>query len=330
MEKRKRFVGRSVLRKKTFCLLFLLLACAVLGVSALEKTGTVKATNETQAPSFDMMLQLNIYSIDLKTDTLYSQYYSFQMSTSDPTIQSFVAVVLRPDSQQADGMQSWNESNQQVVREQISTDPQKVTVPWQWRMNPIRPFILGTPIDSYELSFLIAVNMSTDLNFGDGTVFMPVYLRGEWVWSPDIRAEKLAAMPSNQTLTSLGLSPEKFYAWRCNNMSDFYLFKVNLSSPFMNSMRTTIAFFLPSLAILAVLSLATWKRNRLKRADFLAIFVGAGLFTLSFLVSFYQYAPPDVFTWEELLLIADFIFATGLAGYSLWKKEEREYNGDHE
>lgn len=176
---------------------------------------------------------------------------------------------------------------------------------------------------------LIAVNMSTELNFGDGTVFMPVYLRGEWVWSADIRAEKLAAMPSNQTLTSLGLSPEKFYAWRCNNMSDFYLFTVNLNSPFMNSMRTTIAFFLPSMAILAVLAVAFVKRKSVKRTDFLAIFVGAGLFTLSFLVSFYQYAPPDVFTWQEVFLIVDFAFAASLAVYSIVRGDESESDSGH-
>jgi hypothetical protein len=325
-----RFVVRSALRKKTFCLLFLLLISAIPIVATLEGTATVPAMSSTPAPSFDMMLVLDVYSIDLKTETLYSQYYSFQMSTADPAVQSFVAVILRPDNLQADGLQSWNESYQQVVLEAISTDPQKVTVPWQWRLNPTRPLILGTPFDGYELSFLIAVNTSTELNFDDFTVTMPVYLRGEWAWSAHIRAEKLVAVPNNQTLTSLGLSPERFYAWRCNNMSDFYLFRVNFSYPFMNSMRTTIAFFLPSVAILIVLSLAAWKRNRLKRTDFLAIFVGAGLFTLSFLVSFYQYAPPDVFTWEELLLIVDFIFATGLAGYSLWKKDKEEFDGDHE
>jgi hypothetical protein len=320
MERAKAFIFGPAGRERAICLLVFLLAT----IAIAGKATPVKAENATVPPSFAMMMQLNVYSIDLKTDTLYSQYYSFEMSTSDPAVQSFVAVVLRPDSQQAVGMQSWNESNQQVVREQINTDPQKVTVPWQWHLNPQRPFVLGTPLDSYEISFLIAVNMSTELNFNDGTVFMPVYLRGEWVWSSDIRAEKLAAAPSNQTLTSLGLSVEKFYARRCNNMSDFYLFTVNLSSPFMNSMRTTIAFFLPSIVILAVLTAATFKRNILKRTDFLTIFMGAGLFTLSFLISFYQYAPPDIFTWEELFLIINFVFAATLAVYSIVRTEKAE------
>ena len=319
-ERAKAFVFGPAGRERAICLLvFLLAAIAVAG-----KATPAKAENATDPPSFEMMMQLNVYSIDLKTDTLYSQYYSFEMSTSDPAVQSFVAVVLRPDSLQAVGMQSWNESYQQVVREKISTDPQNVTVPWQWHLNPQRPFILGTPLDSYKITFLIAVNMSTQLTFNEGNVFMPVYLRGEWVWSSFISAEKLAAAPNNQTLISLGLSPEEFYAWHCNNMSDFYLFTVNLSSPFMNSMRTTIAFFLPSIVILAVLTTATFKRNNLKRTDFLAIFVGAGLFTLSFLVSFYQYAPPDVFTWEELFLIINFVFAATLAVYSMVRTEKAE------
>ena len=249
------------------------------------------------------------------------------MWTLDPAVTSFEVVILRPDYYGGIILPSYNESGNQQVYEQINSEQPNVTA-WQWHLYPIRPFILGTPWDQYEVSFLIAVNMSTQLNINDGVVSMPAYLQDEWAYSPDIAAQKLATRPSNQTLTSLGLSPQKFYQYGCNNMTDFYLFKVTLSYPFMNSLRTAIAFFLPSMAILAVLTVATVKRNRLKRTDFLGIFVGAGLFTLSFLVSFYQYAPPDVFTWEELLLIGDFVFATGLAIYSLCRRNiEDRYNG---
>jgi hypothetical protein len=330
MEGRKRFVVRSVLGKKTFCLLFLLLAGAVLGVVALGKTASVKATDNASAPFFNMTMQLNVYSIDIKTETLYSQYYDFHMWTSDPAVPSFEVVILQPDYYGGWEMASSNVSGNQQVSHAINSDRPDVNA-WRWNLNPIRPFILGTPWDQYEISFLIAVNTSTQLNINNGFVWMPAYLQGEWAYSEDIASQKLAARPSNQTLTSVGLSPQKFYQYGLDTMTDFYLFKVTLSYPSMNSWRTSIAFFLPSMAILAVLTVATIKRNRLKRADFLAIFVGAGLFTLSFLVSFYQYAPPDIFTWEELFLIVDFVFATSLAVYSLCRREKEDYHdNDHE
>ncbi|MGA3192951.1 MAG: hypothetical protein ABSD73_10640 [Candidatus Bathyarchaeia archaeon] len=302
---------------KTLLPLIFVLACIVVAGRAVN----VKASNTTPSPQFDMMMQLEIYSIDLKTETLYSSYYSFTMYTTDPSVQCFRVAVLQPDMNQGLGMTSWNSSGEQLVSESISTDPQKVAVPWQWHMNPIRNAGLGTPFDYYELSSLIAVNMSTHLMINDGTVIMPVYLRGDWVWSSDISAEKLVSVPTNETLRSWGLSPERFYQYGCENMPDFYLFKVSLSAPAMKALRMTVAFLLPSLALLGVLSVTTYYRRRLERGDFLAIFVGAGLFTLSFLVSFYQYAPPDVFTWEELLLIVDFVFASILAVYSIVKRE---------
>lgn len=330
MERRKRFVVRSASGKKMFCLLFLLLAGAVLGVVALGKTASVKATENASAPSFDMTMWLSVYSIDLKTETLYSQNYQFQMWTSDPAVLSFEVVILQPDYYGGWGMASSNVSGNQQVSHAINSDRPDVNA-WRWRLNPIRPCILGgTPWDQYEISFLVAVNMSTQLNINDGVVSMPAYLQDEWAYSSDIAAQKLATRPSNQTLTSHGLSPQKFYQYGLSTMPDFYLFTVTLSNRSMTSWRTLIAFFLPSMAILAVLTVATVKRNRVKRTDFLAIFVGAGLFTLSFLVSFYQYAPPDIFTWEELFLIGDFVYATSLAVYSLWRRDIEDCYNDHE
>jgi hypothetical protein len=317
------------LGKKTSSLLFLLLAGAVLGVVALGKTASVKATNSASTPSFDMTMWLNVYSIDLKTDTLYSQNYQFQMWTTDPTVSAFKVAVFQPDYSGGWEMPSSNVSGNQISHA-INSDRPDANA-WQWRLNPKRPLYLGgTPWDHYELSILVAVNMSIELNINAGDISMPAYLQDEWSYSPHIAAQKLAGVPDNQTLSSLGLSPDTFYQDGGTNMADFYLYTITLSFPFINSFRMMVAFLLPSIAVLILLAVATWKRSTLKRTEFLGIFVGAGLFTLSFLVSFYQYAPPDVFTWEELLLIGDFVFATGLAGYSLWKKDKKEYDGDHE
>jgi hypothetical protein len=324
MGKKHRFCSGSAFEKETLCLLILSLAALFAGSITFGRAPPAKAANASQGPAFDMMMQLNIYSIDLKTDTMYSSYYSFLMYSLQPEVQGFRVVVLRPDYYEGMGSTSWNVSGNQEVSEEISSDPAKGATPWQWHLNAIHPAFLGTPFDHYELSFLIAVNMSTTLQINSGTVHLPITLQGDWIWSSDIAAEKLSEAPSNQTLTSLGLSPQKFYLYGCNVMTDFYLFTVALHSPSMTIVRTTIAFYLPALAILVILCFAIWRLNNLKRADVLAIFVGAGLFTLSFLVSFFQYAPPDVFTWEEVLLIVDFAFAAGLAMYAVVRKDKAE------
>jgi hypothetical protein len=297
-----------------------LLACMIVA----GKAGIAKATNAATGFLFDLDMQLNVYSIDLKTETLYSQYYHFEMRALDPAVSSFYVVVLQPDYYGGMGIgPSWNVSGSQQVNYSINSDRPDINA-WRFHLNPIHPLLGGTPWDQYDLSFLIAVNVSTQLNVNNCFVWMPAYLQGQWAYSEDIAAQKLAAQPSNESLVSLGLSPQKFYQYGCNNMTDFYLFTIALSFPQMNSLRMIVAFLLPSLAILGMLVVTTIYRNRLKRADFLAIFVGAGLFTLSFLVSFYQFAPPDVFTWEELMLIVDFVFATGLAVYSVVRRDETE------
>jgi hypothetical protein len=51
----------------------------------------------------------------------------------------------------------------------------------------------------------------------------------------------------------------------------------------------------------------------MKRSDFLTLYLSAGLFAFAFLVSFYQYAPSKILTWQEILLYIDFFFVTILA-----------------
>jgi hypothetical protein len=286
----------------------------------------VRAADQTPASSFNMSLQFQVYSIDLKTEVLYSKYYSFLMWTNDPDVHSFEAVMLRPEYNEAIRFLSYNESGHQQIYEEIETDPEKVSVPWQWKLNPKRSFILGTSFDSYELSFLITINMSTRLGLNDTWFIMPVYMRGDWVWNEQPTIKKLSDVPSNKTLISLGLSPEKFFQYHCNNMTDFYLITESFSFPPMQSWRITIAYLLPSIAILVVLIIATIRFRKMKRSDFLSLYLGAGLFTISFLVLSYQYAPYKLWSWQEILFLLDFAFATGLVICALWKKGE-EFSG---
>jgi len=318
----KRFVDRTrasvsgtACRKKICFLVFLMAAMAAAG-----KTANTRAATATSAPLLDMSMQLNVYSIDLKTESLYSQYYHFQMWALDPTVSSFDVVILRPDYYGGVNIMSQNVSRVQEAIETMNSDNPSINA-WRFHLTPHYFLLGGLPGDTYDLSFLIALNMSTQLNTNETTIWMPAYLQDQWSYSEDIAAQRIA-QPSNQTLVSLGLSPLKFYQYRCNTMTDFYLVTVSLSFPLMNSFRMMVAFLLPSLAILSILIVASVYRRRIGRTDFLAIFVGAGLFTLSFLVSFYQYAPPDVFTWEELLLIIDFVFASGLAVYSIVRRKK--------
>jgi hypothetical protein len=302
--------------KKALLITFLLWIAFVCGsISHGEVNG------QTSTPSFNLSLQLQIYTIDLKTEILYSSNYYFRMWTMDPEVHSFEVVILKPDYDQAIRMISWNESGNIQVYEQITTDPSKVSVPWRWYLNPKRPLILGTPFDHYELSFLIAINMSTRLNINDTWFIMHPYMQGEWSWIESPTVKKLSGPPNNQSLISLGLSPEKFFQYHCDGMTDFYLITESLGFPTMYSWRITLAYLLPSVTILGVLIISLKKFKKLSISDFLTLYLGVGLFILSFLVSFYQFAPSKVITVQEMIFYIDFIFATALVIAALSRKK---------
>lgn len=305
-----------------------LLIIAVL-LSAITCANVLFQKGECQNAShaFNLYLQFQIYSIDLKTEILYSADYSFRMWTTANNVTSFDVVILRPDHDEGLRLPSYNESGAQQVCERIQTDPSKVSVPWQWHLNPKHPLGLGFPFDCYELSFLIALNLSTKLELNDTWFIMPVSLRGDWTWEEHAKVNKLTGPPNNQALLSHGLSPEKFYQYRCNEMTDFYLIVQTFSFPPVYSWRITIAYFLPSIAILGVLGISAKNFRRMQRSDFLRLYLGVGLFTLTFLVSFYQFAPWRVFTWQEVIFYIDFLFATALVVAAIVLKGEQSPRG---
>lgn len=145
----------------------LLLLISLLFIAGTGNFQSAKGQDLTSSPSFNINMQLQVYSIDLRTEIAHSSSYYFRMWTYYPEVKSFEVVILRPDYQESLRIISWNESGHQQVYEEIKTDPSEVSVPWQWHMNPKRPYGLGTPFDYYEISFLIAINMSTKLDLNE-------------------------------------------------------------------------------------------------------------------------------------------------------------------
>jgi len=273
-------------------------------------------------------MQLHIYSIDTRTEIAHSSSFYVRMWTHDPKVESFEVVILRPDYQEALRIISWNESGHQQIYEEIKTDPSEVSVPWQWRMHPKRPYSLGTPFDYYEVSFLIAINMSISLNLNDTWVNMALPLRGIWTWDEHPEVIKLSSAPDNKSLTSHGLSPMKFYQYNCDTMTDFYLISEFFRFPFMDSCRVALAYFSPSIAIFLVLLVSGIKFKKMSTSDFLRLYLGAGLFILTFLVSFYQFAPSKVWTWQEAIFHPDFLIVTVLVIVALLMKQSKPGSND--
>jgi len=304
--------------------LLLVLLCLALVLSIIQ---IANASEETKNPSFGLDFQFQVFTIDLKTEVVYSSNYYARMWTSEPAVKGFEAVMLRPDYNDGIRFLSGNVSGNQQIYEQIQTDPAKVSTPWEWRLNAKR-FLLGSPFDHYELSFLIAVNMSITLDINNTWVIVPFSMRGDWSWDEHPMVRELAEPPDNQTLASLGLSSQRFYQYGCENMADFYLITITFSFPTMYSTRIAIAYLLPSMTILLVLAVASARFKRLSISDFLTLYLGAGLFILSFVVSFYQYAPSKVLTWQEAIFYFDFLFVTGLVVAALKGKKSTKDAGN--
>lgn len=157
---------------------------------------------------------------------------------------------------------------------------------------------------------------------------MALPLRGIWAWDEHPEIIKLSNKPDNQTLVSHGFNPKRFYQYHCDNMTDFYLISEFFRFPNMDSWRIALAYFSPSIAIFLVILVSGIKFKKLSRSDFLRLYLGVGLFILTFLVSFYQYAPSKVWTWQEAIFYGDFLIITVLVIVALWTKRDKSENGD--
>lgn len=286
----------------------------------------VEAAENADGYHFIMNLQFEIYSIDLKTETIYSSNYNLLFKAESPDTPNFTAVILKPHFYQAIRTQSSNDTGTNQVRDYVEiTDPKLLAIN-RWYLNPRRllpPY--GSPFDYYELSFLIAVNMSTQLVLNDTWFIMPISMQGDWQWEEKPHIQKLDGIPSNETLLIHGLSSEMFYDKGGQEMTDFYLVTETFRFPEMHSMRIFLLYLFPSIGILLILGFSLYRSSRLSRSDFLTIYLGTALFILSFLVSFYQFAPSKVLTWQEIIFYLDFTISTLVTiGAILLKKEKQQ------
>jgi len=285
----------------------------------------VEAAEETDAHNFIMTLQFEIYSIDLKTETIYSSNYNLLLKAESPDTPNFTAVILKPHFYQATRMPSSNDTGTNQVRDYVEITDPKFLVINRWYLNPRRFLpVYGSPFDYYELSFLIAVDMPTQLVLNDTWFIMPVSMQGDWQWEEKPQVQKLNEIPSNETLLARGLTPEMFYDKGGNEMTDFYLVTETFRFAGMHLMRIFLLYFVPSIAILFILIVSLYRFERLKRADFLTIYLGTALFILPFLVSFYQFAPSKVLTWQEIIFYLSFVISTLVTIGAILLKKNKE------
>jgi hypothetical protein len=294
-------------------------------------THGAEANDDPQAPAFFMHLQFEVFSIDLKTETVYTSNYEFLLKARDPNTPNFTAVILKPSYYEAGTYLSGNDTGTSQIYDYLKiNEPQSLEVN-RWSLTRIQPLPpLGSPFDHFELSFLIAVNMSTRLELNDTWFIMPLSMQGDWSHGEQPPIVKLANFPDNQTLIAHGLNPDKFFQHNGENMTDFYLITETFTFPYMQSLRITVAYSIPSISILFVGLFSLSQFKRMKRSDFLTLYLGAGLFAFTFLVSFYQYAPSKVLTWQEIFLYVDFFFVTALAILAILFRKDGESSKNKE
>jgi hypothetical protein len=302
----------------------------LLTIFAFGSVREAKAVDNSNASPFNMHLQFEVFSTDLKTETVYTSNYELLLKAQDSNTPNFTAVICKPSFDEAVTFLSSNETGTNQIDDYLKISEQKQVEVNRWFFNPIRylpPF--GSPYDHFEISFLLAVNMSIRLDVNDTWFIMPLSMQGDWSFDEHPPVVKLAGMPDNQTLIGHGLNPDKFYRQNGNNMTDFYLITETFSFPYMQSLRTTIAYSIPPLSILLVAVLSVVRFKRMKRSDFLTLYLSAGLFAFAFLVSFYQYAPSKILTWQEVFLYVDFFFVTALAILAILFRKDEEPSHDN-
>ena len=268
-----------------------------------------------------LWLQFIVYSIDLKTETLFTSDYKLEFWSFDNT-SVIGGAIFKSDKIGPYGFLTGpiEGTKRQRFHDEITTNPTN-PIHWEWRLHPCQRLVgLGSPFDRYELSFLIALNETAPLRLNSTDFLMPTTLRGDWESTENL--ERLTEVPTNGTLRLHGIDPETFAFYKGDEMVDFYLYTVVLEPLSTNILRMTLMFLFPPIVIFVLLMLVAFRYGRLRRSDLLRIYLAITFFILPFWVSFYQHAPPRAFTWQELFFLLDFCFATLLISHTIVLKKE--------
>jgi hypothetical protein len=307
-------------------LVFVLLSC-LLSVNrpnpvAATAAGSCENAQDENATQADILLQLNPYSIDAKTDTMYSSYFFFRVTTYTNRTH-LGGMILKRDSRGSYGfigtaiaLKDKNNKTYLVTQnfyEEHPTDPAKVLVPWSWQLVP-RLFLgapLASPWDYYQLDILLGFNQTLHVQLDlNSWITLPPWLMGDWELSQSCIHQSSAPTDSQLGEYQFGLLDSQVSM--LGSLTDFYLFSATIRPHGIQSFRFGIGYLLASTGVLIVLVYSMKRVKKVSISDSLTVFLGSAFFTLSFLVSFYQYAPPNRITIQEVIFWADFGMATVL------------------
>lgn len=305
--------------------MLLLSLTSLQGVNAmtLHKTRTIEVLQTNV--HWSLNIQMNVWSIDTKTDTLSTSHFGLYLWTFE-NAKNLSGAIFKSDRSGSSSFvtESIDGTERRRFSVEYSTDPTKVS-PWEWRLHSLgRCLGLGSPFDRYEFSVLIALNETINLEINNTDFRMPTTLQGNWDYTENL--ERFADVPSKGTLSSHGFDLEAFASYRGNEMVDFFLFTVVIQPKSSQILRSAIVFLFPPITILILLSFVSYRYRRLDRSDILTVYLAVAFFILPFLLSFYQYAQPTVFTWQEVLFLFDFCFATALVIYTILNKSDSKKN----
>jgi hypothetical protein len=275
------------------------------------------------------------YSIDIKTETLQTSYFLLSLLNWDNS-SGIHGVILKTDKGGSMGFGTDvlnNDTGVQGVIFKAATDPSQVE-PRNWKLQPVRTYGLGSPFDYYRLNIFFAVNETLDLANNSTLLVVAPNLLDDWEFKQQL--ERFDTAIDNATLSKYGLDTTTFAQHASiddrgagvGHLQDYYLYTLIITPKPTYEIRIALTFlFMPSL-IFAFLIIIGWKYKQkvLSFSNLLTIYLAIALFIMPFLVSFYQYAPPVTLTWQEVLLIGDFVFSTALVIYALVTKKPKKPN----
>ena len=260
--------------------------------------------------------------LDLKGDVLRTR--SFQVSFQTLDNKSFNSVLLwTPKDFQyilghpptfPNGTWDWT-SQQRGAYWPLPTPPEKGATPYEWHLTRENEY----PWDSYSLTFLFGFNRTLDLAALTSSVSRSPTIADNWRISQ--KSEHLGPSPPSSLVTSYSQGSTGQTA-NLSAFHDFYTLKISFVREFDDVRRGTLAFWVPSLLLLALLIVAFSKLDVLDPSEGLTLFVGIGMGTLPFIIGALQLLPPRL-SLIEIIFYGEIAASTVFAVLILLKKKTK-------
>lgn len=172
-------------------------------------------------------------------------------------------------------------------------------------------------VDEYTYSFGIVVAFPINVTFP--MVFisasMPRELGDQWTHMEEW--ERFGSVPSNSTLSQLGVDPSRF--WRTPGAGEYktyYLYKVSLSKPGSFQNRVRLTYTVPAALLFLVLAVSVCFFRKLELRHSLTIYLGTAFFCLPFLINYTQLGLGPI-TFTESVFYVDIDLSALLAIVSI-------------